>query len=471
VRRLAGLSRTSAAALGAYALVGFAFFWAPLLPHPGRRYIGTPSDPQIFIWSFAWFPHAIAHGINPLYSHVVYAPTGVDIVWRTTTPGLALAFAPLTWLFGPVASYDTATALMPVLAAWTAFQLCRHLTGRFWPSLAGGYVFGFSSYMIGQLDSHLHMTSVFLLPLVALVVLRYVERTLDGRGLVIRLAPMLAAQLALSFEISFSLALALAAALVLGFLLVPAARGRIVSAVPAITASYAVAAVIVAPLVYYALSDFNSKSVNDPSGYTTDLVNLVVPTQRFILGGQWGKHVAERFAGNDAERDAYLGVPLVLVFLWFCARRWRLAGSRFLAVATLVAVLASFGNWLEVNGRRLTTLPWEHVGYRPLFNNVLPSRLMLFAFLALAAVLALWAASERSVLRFVAPVLVAASLLPNLGLGSWRTRISVPAFFTGSGVARCLARADSVVILPQARAGNGMLYQAVSGFRFRMADG
>jgi hypothetical protein len=471
VRHLGRLDRTSAAALAGYALVGFAFFGVRLLPHPGRWFIGNPSDPDIFIWSFAWWPHAIVHGLNPFYTHLIWAPTGDALAWRTTTPALAFAFAPLTWLAGPVAAYNTATVLMPVLAAWTAFLLCRHVTHEVWPSLAGGYVFGFSSYMIGQLDSHPHMSSVFLVPLVALVVLRYVENDLDGRGAVIRLGPIFAVQLGLSLEISFSLALALATALVLGFALVPVARRRIVHVVPVIVAAYALGGVIAAPLVYYALSGFTSESINAPGDFGADLLNLLVPTHRFVVGGEWGRHLADDFAGNDTERDAYLGLPLVVVFVWFCIRRWRRPGSRFLAVSTLVAIVASLGIWLEVDGRKLTTLPWEHVAFRPLFDNVLPSRLMLFTFLALAVVLAVWTASERSVLRVIAPVLVVVALLPNLGLHFWRNRASVPRFFTGSAVSRCLPPNENVVVLPQAKRGHGMLYQAVSGFRFRMADG
>ena len=52
----------------------------------------------------------------------------------------------------------------------------------FWPSLAGGYLFGFSSYMLGQEEGHLHMTAVALLPLVALVLLRHLRGDLTAAG-------------------------------------------------------------------------------------------------------------------------------------------------------------------------------------------------------------------------------------------------------------------------------------------------
>src|SRR6266542_4012185 len=231
---------TSAALPACYVLVAFVYWGARLLPHPGRSYIGSSTDPQIFIWSFAWWHHALAHGLNPLYTHAIWAPDGVNLAWTGTSPGLALVFVPLTWLAGPVVSYNVAAVLMPALAAWTAFLLCRHLTRSLWPSLVGGYLFGFSAYMAGQISGHLHMTSVFLLPLVTLVLVRFVEGDLDGRGLALRLGPLLALQLTFSTENEFTYTLAIATAIVLAFLLVPTARRRLVALVPPLAASYAI---------------------------------------------------------------------------------------------------------------------------------------------------------------------------------------------------------------------------------------
>lgn len=59
--------------------------------------------------------------------------------------------------------------MAPTLSAWAAYMLCRRVTGGFWPSLAGGYVFGFSSYELG----HLNLSLVFIPPLIGyLLVLR-----------------------------------------------------------------------------------------------------------------------------------------------------------------------------------------------------------------------------------------------------------------------------------------------------------
>src|ERR1700730_9484649 len=157
----AQVGRNTFAVLLGYAFVSFLLFGLHPLIQPGRQYIGDSDDPQIPIWSFAWWPHAIAHGLNPFVTHAVWAPHGVNLAWVNTVPPLALLFAPLTWAFGPVNSYNIAVVLLPAVAAWTAFLLCRHLTGRLWPSIVGGYLFGFSSYMLGHVSGQPQLTGVF----------------------------------------------------------------------------------------------------------------------------------------------------------------------------------------------------------------------------------------------------------------------------------------------------------------------
>ena len=48
-------------------------------------------DPNLFIWFWRWWPYAISHAINPLYSHQIGAPTGYNLAaWTTPTPSVAL---------------------------------------------------------------------------------------------------------------------------------------------------------------------------------------------------------------------------------------------------------------------------------------------------------------------------------------------------------------------------------------------
>ena len=57
---------SSPAAFAAYTALSLLYFGLRLLIEPGHQYIGPLDDPQIVIWAFGWFPHAILHGHNPL---------------------------------------------------------------------------------------------------------------------------------------------------------------------------------------------------------------------------------------------------------------------------------------------------------------------------------------------------------------------------------------------------------------------
>src|SRR4051794_16431735 len=136
-RMLAGVG-----VLAAYVLLAFAAFGLRLVLTPGSQYVGSGDDPQIFIWSLAWWPHAVLHGQNPYVTAALWAPAGINLAWATSVPALAVALAPLTLGLSSFGAYNTAAVLAPALAAWSCFLLCRRATGAPWPSFAGGLLFG-----------------------------------------------------------------------------------------------------------------------------------------------------------------------------------------------------------------------------------------------------------------------------------------------------------------------------------------
>ena len=129
------------------------------------------------------------------------------------------------------------------------------MTRSIWASIIGGYLYGFSSYVLGhQLAGHLNLTADLVLPLAALVMLRYLRADLTRRGLAARLGALVALQAYISTEVAVTLTVMLALALLLAFVVVPGIRKRLRSAVLPVFAGYAVAGVLAAPLVYYGLT-------------------------------------------------------------------------------------------------------------------------------------------------------------------------------------------------------------------------
>ncbi len=472
-REAAGHGWVSFAVLLAYCAVSFLYFGLRLLTRPGSQYVGPRDDPQIFIWSFAWLPHALLHWENPLVTHAIWAPSGVNLTWTTFVPGLALLFAPLTLTVGAIASYNVATVLIPALAAWTAFLLCRHLTRAVWPSLVGGFLFGFSSYMLGQQQGHPHMSTVFLVPLVALVVLRFLERELDGRGLVLRLGPLLALQLSFSTELTFTLTLALGGALVVAYALDRSRRRRIVSLLWPLAGAYALAAVIMAPFLYYAFRDRVGSPFVPPEIYIADVLNFVVPTRLELAGAGWAGGITSHFPGNDGENGAFLGLPVLAIVVLFAWQRWRTPGGRFLLAVLVLAAFFALGAELTVYGHGLVPLPWTVLDGLPVFNNVLTVRFALYTSLAAAVIVALWTASRPpgDVWRWLLPGLAMVMLVPNPTTRGWATSFSIPPFLSDRAYRTCLESGENILPLPVQGGGDSMLWQVKSDFRFRMAGG
>ncbi|HZQ63600.1 MAG TPA: hypothetical protein VFA66_00030 [Gaiellaceae bacterium] len=461
----------AAAALALYLAVAFLYVGLPVAAHPRRDWVGAGADPQIFVWSLAWWPHAILHWENPILARSVWPPAGLDLAWVSSIPGLALAFAPVTLLAGPVLSYNLASVLLPALAAWTAFLLCRHVTRAFWPSLAGGYLFGFSSYELGHLQGHLHMSSVFLLPLVALVALRHVRGELGRRAFALRLAPLLAAQVLLSTEVLFTLTLALLVSIAAAYALVPAVRPRLRRLPPPLAAAYLAAGVLTSPLLAYAAARFRRDPINQPELFNADLLNLVVPTPLTALNAGWARDAAAAFAGNTAENGAYLGLPLLALLAWFAWERRGSAGARLLLALLGLALLAELGPNLRVRGASYAPLPWKAVAGLPGFDNVLPGRLAAYAALAAAVAAASWAAGRAP--RAARAALAAAAVaftVPAFWDGFWQGTPRRPAFFADGTYRSCLRAGETVLPLPFPSWNEGMLWQAEAGFRYRLAQ-
>ncbi len=475
--------RGALVAFAAYSAVAFLYFGLWPLLKPGKQYIGTLDDPQIPIWSFAWWLHALVHGQNPLYTHSIWAPSGVDLAWVNTVPAVAVLFAPVTAVLGPVPSYDIAAVLLPAVSAWTAFLLCRHLVGRFWPALVGGYLFGFSSYILGHVTGQPQLTAVFTVPLVVLVIVRRLEEQITRNRLIVEAGLLLALQLWLSAELALTLTICLVLALILGALVARERRHAIAGLVVPLAGSYLIAVVLASPLLYYSITSLRVAGFQPPEAYRADLLNLFLPTHLEALGANWADSLERRFPGNFTEQGAYLGVPLLVIIALYARRSWRTVSGRFLLAALAVATYLSLGPRLTVLGHGIVPLPTflgherltvPGVGskFLPLFNNVLPVRFVLYGSLASAVIVALWMASTRSgVLRWLLPALAVLLLVPNPAAGDWWTTYKAPAFFTDARYRSCLTPNEIVLPQPIGQGGQAMLWQIADGFRFRLAGG
>ena len=483
------LSRRS----GAWGLAAFGLYGAAavlLLGHryliDGSGYLGDGTDPSLYVWMFRMLPWAIAHGQSPLILREAWAPVGLNITQATTTPLLAVLAWPITALVGPVVAFNIVSMLVPVLAAISGFMLARDVSRRWVTAVIAGWVIGFSTYVFAQLLGHLQVDFVAFLPLAFLLVRRRVRRVIAVRRYLALMVVVLAAQFLVSLEGFVTEGLFLGIFTIAAMLAEPGGwrqfwRLRWDHQLVELAMAYALVGVVVSPLLVTFFSQYADMpgSLQMGSAWVIDLANLVVPTPVTWLGGQAAQPLSRSFDGNWSECVGYIGAPLMILL---GVASWHLRRERaawpFLVLMVSGLVL-SFGPVLHVFGVATMLMPWRFIENWPLMNNALPSRLMIFALIGMAGVIAIWL--ERGAGRWGwRAVLVALSLIMTLPstrshggqIGWWRGRVPRARLFDTKLYRQVIGRNRLVLILPFGfERGAPMFWQAKTGGYFRMLDG
>jgi hypothetical protein len=446
-----------------------------LIGHPGY-YIGRDTDPPQTMWFFNWWRFSLAHRLNPFITDWVWAPLGMNLAWTTFVPLFAWISIPLQLTMGEPATYNIIVTLALPAAALSAFLLCRRVTGAFWPSVLGGYIFGFSSYMLGEVLTHLDLIAVFPIPLIALLALKKIDSELSAR----RFATMLAALLTVQFlcfpELFATIAIVGGFAILLALAIQEGeVRARIASLIAPIIAAYLMTAAVVSPFLYYMLAlGFPHSPIWKPGGYSADLLAFVVPTETVMLGTmRVATAITGTFQGDIYENGAYLGLATIVLVAVFHRRYWREQAGKFLTILFVVLVIAAMGPSLHIAGMQGIAMPWAIFGRLPLISIALPIRFMMYAFLIVAVMAAMWFASwqARPLVKCTAAAIIVASIAPNPHASFWVSDLYLPQFFADRAYASALEPREIILPLPWGQKGNSMYWQMKSDMYFRMAGG
>ena len=475
-----------ASALVTYAALSIIFFGRTLFGHFATSVLGHGSDPTIYIWCFEWWSRWWRQFVasssspvpigNPWLTHLIWVPEGINLAWTTSVPAAATAAAAFTERYGSVIPYNVVCLACPALAGWAAFELCRYFSNNYAASILGGYLYGFSPYMLGQTMGHMPYQCVFIVPLIALLVIALANGKASRWFAVPPLAAALAIQFGLAIEIFATMTFFGAIAYALWFAFAPTeVRARLRAAIVPIALSYLIAA---GAMWSYLWNLFASRTpptaLNSLKEYSADLLNFIIPTTTVAIGNFAPlSAISSRFTGNVAENGAYFSPFLILVIaLWLRDHLRQPAGRLVLWIFVTIGV-AALGPRLHVAGWIGVAMPWKLIAYLPLIRVALPVRFALYGFLVAAVVVSLWLADSRVsyTIKAALAALIVASIFPNPSSAFWGGPLDLPAFFTHETYRSYLKPGEIVVPLPFGIDGMSMAWQAESRMYFRMAGG
>jgi hypothetical protein len=391
----------TALCLVVYVVLAVGAFWHVWHGHPTSD-MQLGGDQWRNVWFLAWVPYAIGHGLDPLYSGFGNAPVGVNLLTGAGVPILGFVFAPVTLVWGPVATFNVVSTLALAGSATAGYFLVRRFTT--WRSAAffGGLLYGFSPAIVAQaMDGHVNLSFEVLPPLILLVLHELVIRQHRlPRWQGILLGVLVAAQFFVSSEILLDTAVVAVVAAIAAAVVGRAQVGdRLRHARSGLIAAAATVVVLLAWPVWFLLAGpahVSGKLQLVPEAYRSDVAGVLIPdtNQRFTIHSLVAH--ADHFSTTPGENGAYLGITLILVlaagFVLFRRDRTVIvagiaaAGAFILSLggALTIARTPSIGSSGQATGS--IPLPEAIFSHLPVVDNVVPGRYAILVDLCLAVV-------------------------------------------------------------------------------------
>jgi hypothetical protein len=339
-----------AAAVGAYlaiSLVLWAHVWFG--GDPSHAITCNCGDTVQQVWWFEWLPWALMHGHNPFLSNAMWARFGgVNAMSNTSWFFPSAVLAPITLLFGPVASFNLANLVVPVVSGWAAFVLAGRLSRRVGARVVAGGLYAFSPYVLRNIVlGHIDLTLTAYLPLVMLLGLRLLSRGARPVRLGLWLGLLTILEFFTSFEVlalsTVTVVLCAAGVLVVRPGLLWAARRTLVMAV---AAAASVAAVVLAYPVWFYLH--GPRHVAGPYWpVRSSRATGIVSAGPNVFNAHTGL-TAVGYLGPQGPVTNYLGFGLLALVVISIPRWWPRRSCRVLAGVALVSWLceaAPAGLW------------------------------------------------------------------------------------------------------------------------------
>jgi len=400
------------------------------------------GDPSQELWLFAWIPHALSHGMDPLFTNLLESGQGgVNIMWDANSLLLAFVLSPVTALFGPVASFNVAALLGPVVSGWCFFLAARKVSSFVPGQIAAAFLYGFAPFVIWNAPfGHVNLTWLFFPPL-AFTLLYDLCFAPERRPQ--RIGRWLGALIVVQFFSGTEILAISGVGFVIGLVLTIVFAPRFVWALRRrflIAGAWAVgiSACVLAYPVFFAM--FGPRHIVGLPWTPKVTQSESVPPATILNAGpsHLGNGILNQLGNPGAAGPpvGFLGIALVTgiivsAIVWFRERlAWVLVGT------AVVSIFVSFGPTLDrvaPNGTVILTqrspwwLPGRWLAHVPVVQDILPSR---FASLTIFAVALLLTISADRWWRFRAPLARwLRAEVPSLGWGAAVTAVTAVVLF------------------------------------------
>jgi hypothetical protein len=404
----------------AYIGASILFTWPRLTYLFDHKLPGT-RDAGAYVWGFWWFSRQLVHLSNPWQTHYLAAPVGSQLGFHALMPLPDLVLTPITLAFGPSASYNVLSVLMPGLMCYAMYRCARLWVRSQTAALAAGALFGLSSMIAYQSWYLVNLPAGELFIPLALEAAVLLRRRPGWRRAVV-LGVIVGAALLTDQE--SAILVAIVAVLALLPWLVFGSRGQLGARVRAVSLAAGAAVVVGIPQIIAMAQQVAAGGASVPetslaqsyNSYGVGLLGLFAPSPhvaRFGLtrlaseyyyhGIVYHSHGPHQMITSN-EGPPMFGLVLTILGLAGLIACWRRRNAWLLALLWLAAAALSLGPvlWIGVSH--------EYVPFAEIFHGVRVSAIMPYTlFVQIPGMSSFREADRLAILGLLAAALLAGS--------------------------------------------------------------
>jgi hypothetical protein len=424
--------------LAGYLATGIALTW-PRATYLTDGKLPATRDAGVYVWDFWWMAHQVEHLGNPWFTRFIAAPVGAQLGYHALMPLEGFVMLPVTLAFGPSASYNLLSILLPGLSCYAMYRAARLWLPSQTGAIAAGAFFGLSSDLAWHAWYQMNLAAgVLFLPIAleAAVRLRRNPRLWQAGVLGVVLGGSL-----LTDQQSAVLVAILVAAVLLPWLLTRrapkagaenGAGGTTAwrTKATATAAAVMVALVVASPQIIAMAAQTRSGGAAYPLDavakyYTTSssyLPGLFLPSPR-VVGLGLTALTPVTYRGPIGDGIPTFGLVLTVMALLGLVVSWRRRSARMLALLWLGCAVLALGSTVRLGNH--VFVPVSEMWQRTRVSVIMPFTW----FVQLPGM-----AGFREATRFTMLGLVPAALLAGAGVGWLSTRsrlLVVPVLLLG----------------------------------------
>lgn len=339
--------------LGIYGVIT-AVVTYPTLTHLGTHIPGSEGDALNHLWTFQWVKTALLSGQPPFYTHQLYYPEGVSLLFHNIAWIHIAVWLPLQAIIGSAPAYSLVFIANFAANAFAFYLFAREETESETAAFGGGLVCGFWPYALSH-HNHPNLILIAWIPLTML----YLRHTIrSGKKADVMWTAVFLALIGLTrWQLLIMSSLPLG-----GYLIYQLAQQRLTRPLFLRLAFIALmAALFMAPLAApLLLAQFGRDNPGDllveESANQTDLLAYFVPNRYHPWWGEAAFQLYDNFSINKTFTPT-IGYTVMLLVLVAIVYRWR--KTWFWLLLALLTMVLALGPTLRFNGEFYGPLPYR----------------------------------------------------------------------------------------------------------------